>query len=277
MTKNPAPVQNEEEAVEQTQPEEKTAESKRLSEILTQLKQTRVTASLNLDSWPYQSRPGMEVAKEQAKAALTPLLAEYRKEIMSNTAVVFVVGSPENCKKYEEEGEEKGVLVVNALDLYFSIASSVYVRIEQDKVLHTGAIMELESQVNQACNAFNMNGSFAKVPMTSYNVRIESPADIVPIVRDVFRNSTPGFIQPIGDVISICFAQEQLLSNCERQEYAALPVAVMVSRLTVEELPEFQKRFAPGRPFVVIDADETGSSKNKLNKASKELAKKLGL
>lgn len=241
------------------------------------MKQVKELAATELENWPPSGRPGMEVAVNQAKIQVKSLLGQYRTLMADNSAVVYVNGTDEKCAKVEEEGRIQGTVVVDGSGLYRSIAENVYSKLGDQKRLLPVFVVEIQNQLNQAANSFNINASWLQVDTASYNAEIKGIADLIKIVRDTARTSTPGYVPPLGDTLAVLAAREQFFAMCEQTTLAELPVAVMVSRLQPEELKGFQEGFMPGRPFTVLEASKVKSAEKSLVDASKELAKKLGL
>lgn len=248
-----------------------------LAQLLTRVKHMKDLANLDLTGWDPATRTGMETAKQNAKDSLQALLAKYRAEIYENSAVVFVAGSPGQTEALEEAATKMGAVVVEAGRIYRMIAEVIEAKLGPERRLLTDFILDIERQANEACNAFGVNGSFLRVDTRHYDKPVKDFQALVDIVRETFRTSAPEYIKPLGETVAILSARQEMYGFCERTGLAEIPIAVVVTQLTPDEVAGFQTYFLPGRPFTTLNADSVKNADKALAKAAQDLLKKLGI
>jgi hypothetical protein len=259
-----------------TPQEKKVAE---LATLLTRIQATRNIVNLDLAGWDPASRPGMEVAKNNAKDTLDNLVQKYRNEVYQSAAILFVTtnGSSESFTALEDAAVKMGAIVVDASKPYRSIAQNIESKLGSDRRLLVDFVLDIERMASDLCGMFGVNGSFLRVPASDYDKTLPTFEDVVSLVRDVFRKSAPDYIQALGETIAVLAARQDFYTTCETSGIAEVPTAVMVTRLTPEEVAGFQTHFLPGRPFHTFEADKVKNPEKALEKAASELLKKLGL
>jgi hypothetical protein len=93
-----------------------------LKDLLTATK----TAATQLDSLPWQVRPGFGMAKANALAEIPLLRREYRDQMLQNTIFLFPVGAPEATAKFAEVSSKEGSTVtVDSDEIYGILADRV--------------------------------------------------------------------------------------------------------------------------------------------------------
>lgn len=249
----------------------------KLKEVLTEIKRLEATAKVEPETMPFDARPGWEMAVNQAKAALPAARDSYRSVVESNTASIFVHGDPDKCAKIAQEGREKGTFVVDGSGLYRDIANKIWLQLGETKRLLPDFVRQIEQLAIDYGQDNRMPANWIRVDTADYNVELRDFDHLVQIVRNTIRTSTPGYVQPVGDVFAAWYARQDFFAQCEALSWNELPVAVTVTNLTQPELQGFQELFAPGRPFSVIDANDTKSVEKAVAGASRDLAKKLGV
>lgn len=93
-----------------------------LKELLANLK----TAKTELDSLPWQVRPGFGTAKAEAILNVPKLRNEYRDFMLANTIFLFPVGTAEESKKFAEvSSKEGGAVTVDSNEVYDILADII--------------------------------------------------------------------------------------------------------------------------------------------------------
>jgi hypothetical protein len=83
-------------------------------------------ANIDLDTVPWQSRPGFQSAKYEAAAALPKVRAEYAERIFSNTIYFFPVGATEKAAQFAKVANvEGGTFSADAKQVYVDLALRV--------------------------------------------------------------------------------------------------------------------------------------------------------
>ena len=94
--------------------------------MLKALKDATEDAALDLDSVPWVSRGGFEVAKREAKDALPRLRSEYSDRIFSNAIFFYPVGNEEKCQQFAAVASQVGgTFTVDAQAVYQILAQKV--------------------------------------------------------------------------------------------------------------------------------------------------------
>lgn len=94
--------------------------------VLKDLLDNMKTAKTELDSLPWQVRPGFGTAKADAIANIPRLRNEYRDQMLANTIFLFPVGTTEEAKKFAEvSSKEGGAVTVDSDEVYQILADAI--------------------------------------------------------------------------------------------------------------------------------------------------------
>lgn len=241
--------------------------SNTLKEVVEKLNEAKEMANMDLGDHPWQTRPGMEMRKAQAKRDVETLGVEYRKALQSSVAKLFIEGSTDNIKKFSKLLEKEGVTVFYVDSLYENIATVVQPTLSLGNSFSSAAFMRLVEMVGTFARAHGI------IPHTNLvepvGVGVNSLEELTNVVRDVVRNAFGDNLNKAylyGNVVNIAF---------DRQFSGDLAVLVIKSSSS-EEQSSLTESLFPGQPsFSLTMEDDESPDKSLALKIYRKMSETL--
>ncbi len=264
----------------QTQPSpQPEVEQTRLAQLLTQIGARREFLSEQHQEYDYTTKlgiHGLTIAREQAKTDIAMLQIEYERRVAQVCARIFVIGGDsQGVKDTLLSASEMEAVTVQSDALYDSIARKVLPYLGEPPKMTIRASEALVQAIAVAYLRYAPESAWPKVPMQMLEGHLGTTgeavnANLLQIIRTVVRQTAEKPVQAV-------FAQEVCIKEALRLEVVEEPLAIVVTGLTKEDIPDFENHFFPGRPFTVIDLDTVKRPEVALKAAAKVLAKQMGL
>lgn len=213
-----------------------------------------------------------EIMKRQAQEQIDDLNRQYVERISEVAAKVFVVGgSPEAQKQAKLIAQEQEAIVVSASSLYSELFEAVKPYMPGNPLtLTVRAIDELERHVASVYAQYAPGSEWPRVPQQFIDGAVPDLASFIAVVQTVLAKTQQ---QPI--LASI--AKNVTCREAVRLSYDDEPVAIVVTDIQRQDLPEFEASFFAGRPSVVIDLDKVKNVEGAFKSAAEKLTKLLGI
>lgn len=223
--------------------------SKKLSELIKELDTTRDRANTDYSGWDWRTRPGMEIAKSQAKRDLVDLTWKYQLELVKTVAKVFVSGEQTKVEEFTKMLKKEGVFTLPAKSLYEQLAEMVEPTLSSGNNFSSSSYIRLIELVAEIANN-NKVSSMGMMEDPKY-VGINSRQELVQLIKKTVRS---GF----GDALMKAFIVNHFLEHAIENKFNEQMSILVISGLDDNERASLTDSIFPGQPSfeLVIQKDE---------------------
>lgn len=205
-----------------------------LAKILSDLDAVRRQASIDLGQVSVKFKSAQAIVKADAEARLPLIEAEYRDQVKTQVATIFVTGSQENQQAFATLAEAEGeTLTVDADEIYKAMAFDVEPSI--------GAKRQFGgTQLNLLIRALEDAGrkagvGFLPVPRLLDVETVRTPADTVALIKNMIGS------QVAGD-LHVRFLETRILEEALAKKYGEKIVPVVITGADPAEVVGLQER-----------------------------------
>ena len=194
-----------------------------IQEIFQDIKETKKTANLDIETISYNVRPGFMANIVQAKAKLPDLLKELKGVVVPSRLVgLFAKGDTESVAKFFVEN---GSLVVDANDMYKFITNSVEETIIGQRLFSDSQYSRLVSELRFIC----IDQGYKEIPPPAQTEeKVPTYKDTLAVVKRLVRDS-------VGDGPALKQMVDKLLDTILTNKMDAKQIAVLVTGITSSE------------------------------------------
>ncbi len=215
--------------------------------MIKEIDESENMAKMELDNYPWQTRPGMEVRKAQAIKDLDRLKFEYKKEFLNHVAKVFVSGD-KNRDFFVNLFKGEGAFVESADRLYREISAYIEPQVlPWGSTFNSNAYMRLiDSVVSYARNSGLMQGFPLKEPL---NQACNDFNDLVKLVKNTIRNA-------YGDSLNSAFLTNALGNEALTRKFDKDIAMFVLTDLSPEEKNTMPGLVLANQPSFALDLND---------------------
>lgn len=223
--------------------------SKKLDELLKSLQQCREMATTDYAGWDWRTRPGMEVAKSQARRDLVDLTWKYQLELVKTVAKVFVTGDHDKVVKLASLLTKEGAFTIPSASMYEQLADMVAPTLSSGNAFSSPSYIRLIELVTEMAvnNRVDSSGPMEDPKFIGINNR----QDLVDVIKKTVRS---GF----GDNLMKAFVINNFLEHAIKNSFNQQMSILVISGLSEQEKASLMDSIFPGQPSfeLIIQKDE---------------------
>ena len=210
----------------------------KLTQLLKEINETTKIANLELLECDPQTRPGMEMMRNQARNYLNELNFNYQKTFMNTLSKVFVSASKEKLFQFKEQ-MSKEIASFHVKSMYEEIAELVQPTLSSDKIFSSSAYLRL---IEILGTYSRMHGVYPHTnPVEPHGFSVNSFQELIDVVRNVTRSS-------FGDLLHKSYIYNMLLSEALKTKFDGEYSILLLDGLAEEEKKYFLDGLFPGQP-----------------------------
>ena len=193
---------------------------KRLDELMEQIKATEQTANLDVEGMSWQTRPGLEMAKREAKDKLEVLLKNYNSWIQEATVGIFVLGPGAEKFAKISSGESEQIITVQADGLYRKLAEAAEPALGKARDWNTNAHAMMLRTIGDIAKDLEVRNFLS--PGYRDVANLKTTEDVVEHVRNLVRAT-------LGDDLNRISLNKEISKKALASRYtnSVLPVIVI--------------------------------------------------
>lgn len=196
-----------------------------LETLLSKIEENERIAAIQLETIPWQTRPGVEGAKNMAGDNLIDLKKSYKEEVKKVSLCVFLEGDAQDKFASIADGE-LDCFSIDASRLYDRIAEKAYVLVDgrgMFSITNLVDLVDIIKDVTDGCGIKSM-------PMLDFPG--EPFVQNVEALRDIIRDSIR---KVVGDELNLHYIEHYLSEEALKTGYNADVCCLLVKRATKEE------------------------------------------
>ena len=235
----------------EARPSDKIVAENRLKQIVEDIEDAKRVVAIDVRQVARAAQPSFAIRKREAEDTMASLKSGFKTLVLGGSTKVFISGRSV-AKFLDAANQTPNVLVINASELYEAWARIIEPSLENKRrdwtstqtVLLTQCMLRfMETNQIMALKTPKLEGMEIDPPMPTLN-------DVVNRVRLAIRNTN-------GDDVNVIDIENRLVEQALAKKVSVVPVPVIISGLSNEELQFMPTRLLSGNPSVFIKVNKT--------------------
>lgn len=214
--------------------------------MLVTLEETIKTANLNPEDFNHRTRPGREVAVNQAKEALGPLKAQFTELLKASSLGIFVSG-PGTANFAEVAGHEADTFTLDAEEVYRNISQTAIAALGHTRTFGVQQFSLMLQSLKHLATELGMNSIDSPQMEEKF---CPTDEDVVEHVRNLVRNSSK-------DELNSLYLTRALMDKVVAVRYTNNTVPVVVLNAVEGEQEGLASLFGKGTQNVQLTGNNT--------------------
>lgn len=234
-----------------------------LKTLIKELKDATTLVNTDLSGTDFKTRPGREMAKNQAALKINDLREEYKESLMKTVFTLFPIGK--GSSKFSDLAKlEGGALVVDGEEFYTNLATRVQQTMGPSKTFGLTQFIVLST-------ALRNWGVENEVDVMALNFSVDT---ITPTLRDVINTVRNLVEKTNGQSLVKTYVEGQVVTQALEQEVDSKVVPVVILNTTQDEQPSLIGSLFRGRGLT-IDTETHEVTEEFVTKTFKQIQKQL--
>jgi len=190
--------------------------TRNVTEVLQDIKDTKVIANTSIEDVPFKMRPGFSVGIIQAKEKLPQLMKELKSLVVPSRLVGLFAKGDTNA--VAEFFDDNGSIVVDANSFYKAIADDIETTYGMDRQFADTQYGRLVANLREVCTVLG----YSEIPSPTYtDCKCATPTDTLNTVKRLVRGS-------VKDYPNLTAITDKILAQIVDRNMESRQIAVLV-------------------------------------------------
>lgn len=220
-----------------------------LEDVLKDYAQADKLSKQNVEAYPMNGRPGIEMRVRQSKDKLPKLRLEYLTRILRSSFGFFLEGEDQAKKDaFAAIAVENGAVTVDADTVYQKIADVVQTTMGRNKEFSVTQVGLMDHTLRELVEKTGYDGTLNRTAITELRVCKDRPR-LLAYVRDLVARSN-------GSVPATVSAQSQIVAQALEKKFSGKRLVVVVTNATASNRAALGGLFTKNTTVDVDSLDE---------------------